>query len=123
MGQMNIYEHRKLGEALRQWDELGWDDTVVFAAARLTYDRWQECGECEGSRVRHNDGWIRHPEQNPCPSCGGTGLRPNQARLEAGLAEIPIHYDDEWAQDIYSHEERMEFFAAAVRAFDKETNK
>jgi len=130
---MNIVEWRKLGEALErdadQSDPFGGNHEVLVAAARRDYDRYQECGECGGGGVR---GTFSHVDQGtgehlgnqdiPCPSCGGTGLQPNQARLEAGLSEIPIHYDDEWAQDIYSHEERMEFFAAAIRAFDKETD-
>ena len=62
---MNISDYRQLREAVRDYaDGYGYyDDTTptldtLHAAARLTLDRWQECGECEGLGIDYCDGCV-----------------------------------------------------------------
>jgi len=87
---MNIHDHRKLGEALRAWEQ-EWStyfEEIFYNAARQTYDRYQECGECEDGQINSGRPPANLPEfqdKYPCPSCGGSGLQPNQARLKAVL--------------------------------------
>jgi hypothetical protein len=78
-----------------------------MAAARLTYDRWQECDnpECDEGRIWEYQDNSTADQWYDCPSCGGSGVLPNQARLEAAR-----NVDGGMLVDM----------VAAVRAFDKE---
>jgi len=119
---MNIHEHRELGEALRAWEQDVGGSTYFeegfYHAARQTYDRWQECGECEGS------GFMPIPDEpefdvdTECPSCGGSGLKPNQARLDA-MQELL----DAVILNLLPPEHHLVIDAGElVRAFDKESD-
>lgn len=129
---MNIVEWRKLGEALEWWDKAQQDGspnsekwTVVLAAARLTYDRYQECDnpECDEGRIWEYQDNSTADQWYDCPSCGGSGLQPNQARImewckkhdyprlgtQTGSCEFGAGLD-----------EPCDLFIVEVRAFDKE---
>jgi hypothetical protein len=114
MREFTIVEHRKLGEALEYFDHKsdvmgGYSDhfAPVVAAARLTYDRYQECEECEGKGGSENTLGMERPEFVVCPRCGGSGLLPKQAQ-----------YPDE---DVVLDGPLPRRQIGAVRAFDKET--
>jgi hypothetical protein len=116
---MNIQEYRKLGEALERLKGIlmlavGDDLDIVFAAARLTYDRYQECGECEGTGDQVESVPVGHFVHRPCPSCGGLGLQPNQARFKAAAKAVAEAYEGTMFP------QSRDMFLAGVRAFDKE---
>lgn len=112
---MNIAEWRELGEALpviarllqetvSGCDEFN-DGSLVLAAARLTYDRYQECETCSMSSWKDGE----------CPSCGGSGLQPNQKGRHCDLCLHVLARED----PDFDMEKGLD---AAVRAFDKETS-
>jgi hypothetical protein len=124
MSEFTIVEWRKLGEALERFEvaspetiegqegtfiaPLTLDDALaVFEGASLTYDRYQECDnpECDEGRIWEYQDNSTADQWYDCPSCGGSGLQPNQARLEAAR-----NVDGGMLVDM----------VAAVRAFDKE---
>jgi hypothetical protein len=137
---MNIQGWRKLGEALERTATWWRPDSVVLRdAARRDYDRYQICGECKGT----GDIEVQDTGHFPwtCPSCGGSGLLPRQARLEAEIvAAAQPYYDrlttkdaiqiakeriEEWNYNAdphgYCHDRSvlLRLTEAAVRAFDK----
>lgn len=120
MSEFTIVEWRKLGEALEQNERFGGNDQIILAAARRDYDRYQECGNpsCDGGFftdrwAASEREWLEGTHERPCPSCGGSGLKPNQAfqekvtyALHHAAAGKP--FDPLWVG------------AELVRAFDKE---
>jgi len=123
---MNISEYRLLSEALKRWEDYepvvsqGARDelTPIFDAARLTYDRYQECDYCGGRQMVHTDKPGK-TSPYPCPSCEGRGIRPNQTRVEQAADTF-----GEWLYRMHgtiSSCDHHDETSAVVRAFDKET--
>jgi hypothetical protein len=133
---MSITEWRKLGEALPKVAYLciGQEDEAVDAvyyAARRDHDRWQICDNprCDVGWMGHTldcvGGYIGvtevvgHDDCMPCPSCGGSGLLPNQERLEQAADVF-----GEWLYRMHgtiSSCDHHDETAQVVRAFDQNT--
>jgi hypothetical protein len=117
---MNIREHRELGEALKHFafglplvaEQKGagvpnyvQDALTVINAARLTYDRYQECDCDDGKVMQPHDHEANCWEECVCgavyeihPSCGGVAVafilrpapQPAAAPVEASAAVAPV---------------------------------
>jgi hypothetical protein len=143
---MNIREHRELGEALKHFafglplvaEQKGagvpnyvQDALTVINAARLTYDRYQECDCDDGKVMQPHDHEANCWEECVCgavyeihPSCGGSGLQPNQARRRQAAIDLIDATPDEWDREPdWLQRNTLESVDIVVRAFDKETNK